>query len=108
MARLLKGIAPEFEKINQLSKNTKNGGSLGIYNYFEGKHQLEEQAFKAIEKRTTIVRQQVADSYAFYEVVKRQPLQIRHIPYMDKWTADPAWIRGLILSDVIEQERYDV
>ena len=115
MARLLKGVAPEFEEIKQLSKkvahkNTKDrnyGRSLGIYTYFEGKHELEEQAFKAIEKRTTIVKQQVADSHAFYEVVKRQPLQIRWIPFCDKWTADPAWIRGLRLSDVEQSERWE-
>ena len=98
MARLLKGIAPEFERVEKLDFNVA----------WETKLQMQDEAFKAIEERTTVVKQQVADSYAFYEVVKRQPLQIRHIPYMDKWTADPAWIRGLRLSDVIEQERYDV
>ena len=99
MARLVTGIPPEFEKLKSFEEHSS---SLSDF------MKQEEQALETIEKRTTVVKQQVADSYAFYEVVKRQPLQIRHIPYMDKWTADPAWIRGLILSDVIEQERYDV
>ena len=98
MAILLKGVAPEFEEVEKLDHSVA----------WETRSQMEHEALEAIQKRTTVVKQQVADSYAFYEVVKRQPLQIRHIPYMDKWTADPAWIRGLRLSDVIEQERYDV
>ena len=97
MARLLKGIAPEFERVEKLGFNVA----------WETRFQMQDEAFKAIEERTTVVKQQVADSYAFYEVVKRQPLQIRHIPYMDKWTADPAWIRGLRLSDVEQSERWE-
>ena len=98
MARLLKGIAPEFERVEKLGFNVA----------WETRFQMQDEAFKAIEERTTVVKQQVADSYAFYEVVKRQPLQIRHIPYMDKWTADPAWIRGLRLSDVVDSEMWNL
>ena len=87
MARLLKGIPPEFE----------GSGWRGV----------EDTAMGLIEARTTVVRQPIADSYAFYEVVKRQPLQIRWVPYMDAWKADPAWIRGLRLSDVQRQEQWD-
>ena len=97
MARLLMGIAQEFERVEKLGFNVA----------WETRFQMQDEAFKAIEERTTVVKQQVADSYAFYEVVKRQPLQIRWIPFCDKWTADPAWIRGLRLSDVEQSERWE-
>jgi argonaute-like protein implicated in RNA metabolism and viral defense len=93
MARLLKDIPQEF-------KDLKTTGD------FKDRMDAEAKALKAIEARTTIVKQQMADSHAYYEVVKRQPLQLRWIPYCDQWTADPAWIRGLRLSDVEEQERW--
>ena len=94
MARLLKGIPQEFKNIESL---------LG----FGDRMDAENKALKAITARTTVVKQQVADSFAYYEVVKRSPLQIRYIPYCDAWEADPAWIRGLRLSDVKAQERWD-
>lgn len=93
MARLLKDIPQEF-------KDLETAGD------FRDRMDAEKKALNAIESRTTVVKQQVADSHAYYEVVKRQPLQLRWIPYCDKWTADPAWIRGLRLSDVEEQERW--
>ena len=98
MARLLKGIAPEFENLKSFEDLDFNWNDL---------MKQENQAFEAVEKRATVVKQQVADSHAFYEVVKRQPLQIRWIPFCDKWTADPAWIRGLRLSDVEQSERWE-
>ena len=97
MARLLKGIAPEFERVEKLGFNVA----------WETRFQMQDEAFKAIEERTTVVKQQVADSYAFYEVVKRQPLQIRWIPFMDMHEAHPAWIRGLNLQDVLDQEQWE-
>lgn len=93
MARLLKGIPQEFKGIESL---------IG----FKDRMDAEGKALKAIEARTTVVKQQMADSYAYYEVVKRTPLQLRWIPYCDAWTASPAWIRGLRISDVEEQERW--
>ena len=97
MARLLKGIPQEFKALEAL----KNIGD------FQNQMDAETKALEAIEARTTVVKQQMADSYAYYEVVKRQPLQLRWIPYCDKWEADPAWIRGLRISDVEAQERWD-
>ena len=93
MATLLKGIPQEFKNIESIPD-------------FRNRMDAEEKALKAIEARTTVVKQQTADSYAYYEVVKRQPLQLRWIPYCDKWEADPAWIRGLRISDVERQERW--
>ena len=95
MATLLKGIPQEFKNIDQPNANWKQ------------RMQNEDDALKSIQARTTVVKQQVADSHAYYEVVKRQPLQLRWIPYCDQWTADPAWIRGLRISDVEAQERWD-
>ena len=97
MAILLKGVAPEFEEVEKLDHSVA----------WETRSQMEHEALEAIQKRTTVVKQQVADSHAFYEVVKRKPLQIRWIPFCDQWTADPAWIRGLRLSDVEQSERWE-
>ena len=94
MARLLKDIPQEF-------KDLETTGD------FKDRMDAEAKALKAIEARTTIVKQQMADSHAYYEVVKRQPLQLRWIPYCDQWTADPAWIRGLRLHDVEAQEKWN-
>ena len=94
MARLLKDIPQEF-------KDLETTGD------FRDRMDAEEKALEAIKTRTTVVTQQVADSHAFYEVVKRQPLQLRWIPYCDQWTADTAWIRGLRLSDVEAQEKWN-
>ena len=94
MATLLKGIPQEFKNIDQPNADWKQ------------RMQNEDDALKAIQARTTVVTQQTADSYAYYEVVKRQPLQLRWIPYCDKWNADPAWIRGLRISDVERQEQW--
>jgi len=105
MARLLKGIPPEFV-------------ARKLYPYWHPMHdtfpgsrddrdRLEEEAMALIEARATVVEQQVADSYAYYEVVQRQPLLVRCIPFRDCWEGDPAWIRGLNLSDVQRQERFD-
>ena len=94
MATLLKGIPQEFKNIDQPNADWKQ------------RMQNEDDALKAIQARTTVVTQQMADSYAYYEVVKRQPLQLRWIPFCDKWEADPAWIRGLRISDVERQEQW--
>ena len=94
MATLLKGMPQEFKNIDQPNADWKQ------------RMQNENDALKAIQARTTVVKQQVADSHAYYEVVKRQPLQLRWIPFCDKWEADPAWIRGLRISDVERQERW--
>jgi hypothetical protein len=101
MAKLLKGLPPEFVERNLYPFGDSR------YAYRKDDHGLEQEAMRLIEARTTVLRQQVADSYAYYEVVERQPLKVRWIPYMDAWEADPAWIRGLRLSDVLEQERWE-
>lgn len=53
-----------------------------------------------------LLRWQVGDGYAIYRVVREKPLTVEHIPI--SYTADPALIRGLRLSDVrwmLEQRR---
>tara|TARA_Y100000401_G_scaffold33739_1_gene25118 strand:- start:3069 stop:3332 length:264 start_codon:yes stop_codon:yes gene_type:complete len=81
MARLLKGIPTEFENITEFEEQC--------------------EAYEKVEARTTIWKFPMADSYAFYEVVKVQPLQLRWIPYMDKWKAPEYVIRGLKAKDIV-------
>jgi len=54
-----------------------------------------------------IMRFQVADGYALYEVLKEQPLTIRHIPYSDAYEAHPALLRGLEYSDLVQQRNWN-
>jgi hypothetical protein len=50
-----------------------------------------------------VFRTPMADSYAWYVVVDAisNPVKLKHIPYMDAWTADPIWLRGLTREDII-------
>tara|TARA_R110000824_G_scaffold175297_1_gene353667 strand:+ start:694 stop:1023 length:330 start_codon:yes stop_codon:yes gene_type:complete len=102
MARLLKGISPEFKERGLYPY----GDARRIDHGWDRQHQLENEAMQLIENRTTVVKQQIADGYAYYEVVKAKPLQIRWIPFLDSWEADPAWIRGLNGQDVMRQEQW--
>lgn len=45
----------------------------------------------------------VADGYAFYRVVKADPLTLEHIPYGDSWHADHRLLRGLVLQDIWDE-----
>jgi hypothetical protein len=49
----------------------------------------------------------VADSYAHYLVVKRKPLTLQHIYYMDGYQIPAAHVRGLTLADVDDMLRRD-
>jgi hypothetical protein len=53
-----------------------------------------------ISAEGNLLRFSAADSYAYYEVVSRNPLTIRHIPAGDAWGISPAHIRGLRLQDI--------
>lgn len=50
-----------------------------------------------------IIRFPVADGYAQYMVWRQQPLQLIWIELGDAWSAHPALIRGLRLTDVRRQ-----
>lgn len=47
-----------------------------------------------------IMRFPVADSYAYYMVVKEHPLTLQWIPYSDAWQVQRYTIAGLTLKDV--------
>jgi hypothetical protein len=85
MARLLRGVPVEFELIGT---------------------EFEEQceAYEKLQARALgIWKFPMADSYAFYEIVSVQPLQLRWIPYMDKWKAPKYAIRGLRSEDIYDE-----
>jgi hypothetical protein len=42
----------------------------------------------------------VADGHAYYLIVSRKPLVLKHIPYLDGYAEHPAFIRGLRLQDI--------
>lgn len=49
----------------------------------------------------------VADGFAMYEVVREQPLTLRHIPEGDAYEAHPALLRGLQYSDLVQQRKWN-
>ena len=99
MARLLKGTPTEFQDNAILCHEYPESSSSWLE-----VHEAKKQALAAIQARATVIRHPKGASYAYYEVVKRQPLQLRWIPVGDEWEAAPAWIRGLRLSDVEDME----
>lgn len=48
----------------------------------------------------------VADGQACYLVAKLRPLTLRHIPFMDGYKIEDAYIRGINLDDVKKQIRW--
>jgi len=100
VAKLLKGMPKEFEA---LQKRVYAGEEIGWRTH----HRMEETALKLVEARTTVFRHQVADGYAYYEVVKMAPLILRHIPYLDGYEAPAYVVRGLRKQDIEEQVRVD-
>jgi len=100
VAKLITGVPKEFKAIQ---KRAYAGEELG----WKTRLRLEETAMKLIEARTTVFKHQIADGYAYYEVVKMSPLTLRHIPYLDGWEAPAYVIRGLRKQDIEEQIRVD-
>ena len=105
MARLLKGLPKEFQSMKEdaygLLKFTGD-------NNWKDEYTLQDKAFKELEKRALFVwRFQMADSYAYYEVAKLKPLQLRWIPYMDMWVAPDYVIRGIQTKNIMLEMAYE-
>lgn len=66
---------------------------------WEKYYEAQNKAFAALDQ-SKIIKWQRADGYALYFVESMKPLVLRHIPYLDAWTVEPALIRGLRVSDV--------
>ncbi len=71
-----------FDKLMEVSNNLPDGEVLG-----------------------GVVSFPVADGHAHYLVVTDKPLNLRFIPYSDRYQAHPALIRGLTKKDVIKHLR---
>ena len=102
MARLIKGFPPEFR--------TMKSDEYGINRFSEDwkeNYRLQDEAMIKLQKRTTVFKHQMADSYAYYAVVKMAPLTLQWVPYMDQWEAPDYVIRGLRADDIRQQERWD-
>lgn len=67
--------------------------------------ELEKVSAQATEKDLTgfIVKQQIADGYAEYVVVKDtgKTIELKHINLFDAYSAHPAFLRGLTRADVL-------
>ena len=64
-----------------------------------------EAAFDKFCNENEVLSFGVADSYAHYLVVKRKPLTLQHIYYMDGYQIPAAHVRGLTLADVDDMLR---
>jgi len=89
MAKLLTSTPAEF-------KNLDESADWKTYS------DAQENALKALAKRTDIWKHQIADGHAMYEIVKMSPLTLRLIPYGDAYEAPNYVIRGLRAKDVKE------
>ena len=49
----------------------------------------------------------VADGSACYEIVKKNPLTLRHVPIGDEYRMHPAMLRGLTMTDVKQLHKFD-
>jgi hypothetical protein len=52
-----------------------------------------------------LLRWQRGDGYAYYIVIKDNPLTVQHVAYLDCWKVEFPLIRGLTEKDVITQLR---
>lgn len=99
MARLLKQLPKEFKEMKQ-----------GEYSYnftdpydWEKESKLQALALETLEKRAIHVWTfPMADSCAYYEVAKLNPVQLKWIPFCDQWEAPDYVIRGLQTKDVMQ------
>ena len=106
MARLLKTPAKGHWDETSYGR-WRNGSSLPPCdcNYSEECRNRCKAALDAIGPRN-IMRFSVGDGDALYEVVKEQPLTLRHIPEGDAYEAHPALLRGLEYLDLVQQQRW--
>ena len=72
---------------------------------------LQAEHDKVMESGTVQVgflyQHQIADGYAVYRVESLKPLKLQHVPYMDGYRVPVATMRGLRLSDLEQQVRFD-
>lgn len=88
--------------------------SLGYNNdspHFVAFQRLEDES-KSVDPDSddltgALVKFQVADGYAHYRVSKHRPLTLQHVDFLDGYSVHPAMIRGLSVSDIRDQLRYD-
>ena len=100
MARLLKGVPEEFQGMVRSEYGFLKWNGDDVQNEWD----LENWAFYQLEKRASFIwKIQMADSYAYYEVVKLKPLQLKWIPFGDQHEAPEYVIRGLQTKDVMQE-----
>ena len=104
MARLLKGLPKEFQSMVKSEYGFLRFDADEVQDEWD----MGSKALESLEKRALFIwKFQMADSYAYYEVVNLKPLQLRWIPYMDKWEAPDYAIRGLRTKDVEADMRWE-
>ena len=97
MARLLKGLPKEFQSMVKSEYGFLRFDADEVQDEWD----MGSKALESLEKRALFVwKLQMADSYAYYEVVKLKPLQLKWIPFGDQHEAPDYVIRGLRTEDV--------
>ena len=78
--------------------------------------EVENKALQALIKASlknpervlgSVYSAQVGDGRAYYLVVKEKPLTLAHIPVGDAWELNPAYIRGIKASDIIDRNKWE-
>ena len=100
MARLLKGLPKEFQSMVKSDYGFLRFDADEVQDEWD----MGSKALESLEKRALFVwKFQIADSYAYYEVVKLKPLQLKWIPFGDQHEAPDYVIRGLQTKDVMQE-----
>ena len=60
-----------------------------------------------LEKTGVVIKFQIADGYACYEIVSEKPLKLKHLPAGDAWQVPYSQIRGLRIADVKHMREKD-
>ena len=100
MAKLLKGLPEEFQSMVESDYGFLRFDADEVQDEWD----LGSKALKELEERALFVwKFPMADSCAYYEVVKLKPLQLKWIPFGDQHEAPEYVIRGLQTKDVMQE-----
>ena len=110
MAKLMRGLPQEFigKKILENDSGVVMGflqwDSDSVYDEWD----MDDQAFnKLCERALHVWKFPMADSNAYYEVLRLEPLQLQWIPFGDQHEAPAYAIRGLEKEDIIEDMKWE-
>jgi len=92
-------MATLIENKDKVWKQRKDEDFMGFMN-------RTDTELEKLMKENDVIQIPYADGYAFYEVVSKKPLKLKHLPAGDAWEVPYSQIRGLRLADIEEMLDY--